>query len=235
MRSVCLLTIACLLVGFGLSAPIKSKYAIEYHLNPSEKLEKRLETEKESLIHLKEASKLDTDTEKREHQFIKYDHFDEDDDYYGHEDNGYGGYFEKREQTHPKVEKSGQSQYQKKQAVRYEKRIDKQREVSQEIKHVPKMVKAVAHQKENSVDQYKFPYKPYNKYDRTDDYGKYDDDRRYDKYDYDDKYDAYDKYGKLRRDYYRNYNQYDDKYDDQYGRYEDKYYDKYDNKIRRQI
>ncbi|CAH8589963.1 unnamed protein product [Dicrocoelium dendriticum] len=237
-----LLPVSLLCWSLVAAVPIRSKYALEYELSPSPKLEKRLETEKESLVHLKEASKIDTDTEKREHQFINYDHFDEDDDFYG-KDESYENPWTKHEQTHPKVEKLGQSQYQKKQAVRYEKRVDKQRELSQEVKHVPKFIKMVAHERYAEDDQYKYKSTPLERGYRNDKFEEKSDKYMDGFYGYDDhgerkqdKFDQYGleiyqpKYGKVKENYEDEYGKYEREYGDKHGDFYDKYEFDYDDK-----
>ncbi|KAF5404118.1 hypothetical protein PHET_02240 [Paragonimus heterotremus] len=177
MKPAIFLVVSYLLVGLTVAVPRKFKYRLEYDVDPSNKLEKRLETERETLVHLKEAGKIDMDGEKRAHQFASYDHFDYDDDFYGDKYDD----VQSRDVVHPQVEKLGLSQYQKKQAIRYEKRLEKQRELSQEIRHLPRFIKV------ESRDKYDNEY-VYGSYGRGNKHASFD--RYIDNHDY--KFDRYD-------------------------------------------
>ncbi|VDP75040.1 unnamed protein product, partial [Echinostoma caproni] len=54
-----------LIVGVALSAPAY-RNRLRYHVNAQPRMEKRSETEKESMIHFKETGRIDTESAKRE-------------------------------------------------------------------------------------------------------------------------------------------------------------------------
>ncbi|KAA0183856.1 hypothetical protein FBUS_07741 [Fasciolopsis buskii] len=207
------LLVLALIVTVTLAAPTY-RNRLRYHTNASPRTEKRSETEKESMIHFKEAARIDSETAKREQSIIPYDRY-----------NSYDSY----KRNAPTIDRKGESRYENRHgyAGRFNNKFGSHDDFDDDDFGYGSQDETYGYDNTYDLDNGHYGYEIGDKYD--DEYGRdYDNSSNYfDKYDDDYGY-VYDKHRGRRL--VRNYDQYNrEKYDDMYGdKYINDYGDHYD-------